>query len=62
MIRQAKRKELGLEMNDFVVISDGELNDNKNHKVIIKAIAEIPDVKYLIVGKGILEEQLKIIA
>lgn len=62
VVRQEKREELGLGADDFVVISVGELNDNKNHRVIIEALVEIPGVKYVIVGKGNLEEQLRKIA
>lgn len=59
LIRQNKRIELGLELDDYVIISVGELNDNKNHQVIIKSIKNIPDVKYIIVGKGNLDNKLK---
>ena len=61
-VRQEKREELGLGLSDFVVISIGELNDNKNHRVIIEALADVPDAKYVIVGKGNLEEQLRKLA
>ncbi len=62
-IRQEKREELGIGINDFAIISVGELNDNKNHQVIIKALTQLPDtVKYILVGKGDLEEQLKALA
>lgn len=52
------RKELGLSSEDFLIISVGELNKNKNQKVIIKALAEIKDLKihYILCGKG---DQLK---
>ena len=50
------RKELGLSYDDFVVSVIGELNDNKNQEVIIKAIAslksECPNLKALFMGKG----------
>lgn len=59
VVRQEKREELGLGLRDFVIISVGEINDNKNHQVIIKAITDIPDVKYVIVGKGVLEEHIE---
>ncbi len=47
--RQKKRRELGIELSSFVIISVGELNDNKNHKVIIEAMAELknPEIKYM---------------
>lgn len=57
---EEKRKEMGISTDDFVIISVGELNSNKNHEVIIKAIAELknPNVKYLICGQGELAEYL----
>ena len=45
-----------------MIISVGEINSNKNHRVIIEALSHIEDkkVKYIICGKGNLEEkQLK---
>ncbi len=49
-----KRKELGIPENDIVLISVGELNENKNHKTIIQAMAQLrnPNVHYLVAGKG----------
>lgn len=48
------RRELGLDSDDFIVLSVGELNKNKNQKTIISAIAKIHDnkVHYVICGKG----------
>lgn len=59
-IRKERRRELQLSENDVVLLSVGELNKNKNHSVIIQALAELklPNVKYLIVGKGSLKEEL----
>lgn len=56
-----KRKELGVPDNAFLVISVGELNKNKNHETVIKAIAKLnnTNVYYVICGQGVLEEQLK---
>lgn len=55
------RKELELSPEDFLIISVGELNKNKNQKVIIKALAEIKDLKihYILCGKGDQLEVLK---
>lgn len=55
------RKELGLSSEDFLIISVGELNKNKNQKTIIKALAEIKDLKihYILCGKGNQLESLK---
>ncbi len=56
-----KRKELGLPEESFVVLSVGELNKNKNHEVVIKALAEMKntDIHYIICGQGGLEDYLK---
>lgn len=56
----SKRKELGITPNDFVIISVGELNPNKNHEVIIEAIARLknPHIKYILCGQGELTEYL----
>lgn len=52
--RAAKRKELGLSADDFVLLSVGELNKNKNHQIIIHALAKMqnPTIHYVIAGKG----------
>jgi len=59
--RPAKRRELGIPENAFVVLSIGELNANKNHETVIKAIARLrdPKVYYVICGTGPLESRLK---
>lgn len=48
------RTELGLKDTDFVVLSIGELNKNKNQQTIVQAIARLkdPKVHYLVCGKG----------
>lgn len=62
--RDAKRRELGIEPDDFLLLSVGELNKNKNHEVVIRALAELNDkkVKYAICGKGDLKEYLEELA
>lgn len=57
----SKRKELGIPMNSFLVLSVGELNKNKNHETIINSISKLSNknVYYLICGQGILENKLK---
>lgn len=59
--RQAKRRELGLADDATILLSVGELNKNKNHEVIIKALSSIDSTKiyYCIAGKGELESYLK---
>ncbi|MGL6058445.1 MAG: glycosyltransferase family 4 protein [Culicoidibacterales bacterium] len=59
--QQAKRKELGLTKEQLVLLSVGELNKNKNHEVIIRAIKNLnnPNLKYFIAGEGSLEPYLQ---
>ena len=48
------RSELEFSKDDFILITVGELNKNKNHKVVIDALkdSELKDIKYIIVGDG----------
>ena len=50
----AKRKEIGVPEDAILLLSVGELNENKNHQVIVKAIAKLkdPNVHYAIAGVG----------
>lgn len=62
--RSDVRAELGLGAEDFVVLSVGELNENKNHQVMIRAIAQLndPDIHYVLCGKGDQRERLEALA
>lgn len=62
--RENKRKELDVSTDMFLILSVGELNKNKNHEVIINAIAELkdPNLMYLICGQGSREIYLKQLA
>lgn len=59
--KSTKREELGVPDDAFLVLSVGELNKNKNHETIIRAIAKLnnPNVYYIICGQGGLENYLK---
>lgn len=59
--RKAKRQELGLNEDDIIIISVGELQKRKNHEPVIRAISQINDsrVKYLICGWGELKNYYK---
>ena len=59
--RIEKRKSIGVSEDDFMIISVGELNKNKNHQVIIRAIAKLKNkrIKYVLCGEGPLETELK---
>lgn len=58
------RRELHLTETDFLVLSVGELNENKNHQVILHALARLRDdgIHYVICGKGELLERLQTLA
>lgn len=57
----AKKSELGIPVDRKMILSVGELNENKNHQVIIKAISGIPAEKrptLLICGEGEKRDEL----
>ena len=62
--RQEKRRELGIADGDLLVLGVGELNANKNHEVILRALASLKrsDVHFALAGKGPLDEYLKNLA
>ena len=53
----ALRKELGIPQNAKVLLSIGELNKNKNHELVIRAIKGL-DAYYIIAGNGALHDYL----
>lgn len=61
---QRIRKELGIPLDAKVVLSVGEVNKNKNHKVGIEALAKLRDKNtyYVICGRGPLMEVHKELA
>lgn len=61
---QRIRKELGIPLNAKVILSVGEVNKNKNHKVGIEALAKLRDKNtyYVICGRGPLMEAHKELA
>lgn len=58
--RSAKRHEIGVPEDAKLLLSVGELNENKNHQVIIRALAKLNDanVHYAIAGIGAKKESL----
>lgn len=52
--RKAKRQEIGVPEDAFLLLSVGELNENKNHQVILKALAQSHNdsIHYAIAGLG----------
>lgn len=66
--RDDKRKSLGVALDDIMLLSVGELNENKNHQVVIRALADIvskspvPDdthIRYFIAGQGPMKDELQ---
>lgn len=62
--KAAKRSELGIKDSDFMIVSVGELNKNKNQEVIIRAIALLKknNIHYFVAGQGSEKEHLARIA
>ena len=56
----AKRQEIGVPEDSFLLFSVGELNENKNHQIIIRALAKLnnKNVHYAIAGVGDKKEYL----
>jgi len=60
---EEKRKMLGISPNAFLLLSVGELNRNKNHETVIRALKELPDdIHYAVAGKGDLIQYLMDVA
>ena len=49
-----KKKEIGIPEDAFLLLSVGELNINKNHQIVLKALARLNDktIHYVIAGQG----------
>ena len=58
--KQQFMKQWGIPYNAKILLSVGELNKNKNHSIVIKALAELKDttIHYCIAGNGILRDDL----
>lgn len=64
--RKAGRKRLGIRDEDFFLVSVGELNENKNHKVVLEALAkmretnrDISTIRYGICGDGFYRNRME---
>lgn len=64
--KSENRKKFGIPQDAFFLISIGELNENKNHKIMLEALAkmrekkkDISKIHYVICGDGFFREQLK---
>ena len=58
------RNELHLPQDAFLVLSVGELNENKNQQIVIRALARLEDknIHYILCGKGDQLENLRALA
>ena len=58
------KEEFSLPDNAKIVFSAGELNKNKNHRVVLRAIALLgdPEIHYFLAGNGPLREELECLA
>lgn len=57
--KEEKRKDLAIPTDAKLLLSVGELNANKNHETVIRAISGMDDVYYVIAGKGGLDRYLQ---
>lgn len=59
--KEEKRKEFGIPDNAVLLLSVGELNENKNHETVIRALSMLNDsqIFYIIAGIGSKKEQLE---
>lgn len=58
--KRKKRIDLGVKKNQYLICSIGEINHNKNHELVIKALNKIKniDFKYIICGDGTKKQEL----
>ncbi len=61
--RHKKREEIEINDENFLLLSVGELNDNKNHQVVLRALSHLDNrIHYAIAGNGENEEKLNKLA
>ena len=53
------KNELDIPQDVKVFLSVGELNSNKNHQIVIRALPDFPDARYVVCGRGPLTEDLR---
>lgn len=62
--RVQKRQEIGVPADAFLLMSVGEMNDNKNHQIILKAMGRLknPQIHYALAGSGARKDALRELA
>ena len=62
-IKDELRKDLHISKGDIILLSVGELNDNKNHVVVIEAMSHLSsNIHYVICGQGPNKDKLEVLA
>ena len=58
--KREKREEIGVPVDAIMLLSLGELNENKNHQTVIYALGQMGEknIHYVIAGKGDLKNEL----
>lgn len=63
--KKKQRKKLGLDPEDLFIVSVGELNENKNHSIVLRTLftmreqgEDISHIKYVICGDGFFRDKL----
>lgn len=59
---QTIRESFGIPLDDTVFLSVGEVNENKNHKIVIEALPQLGSCWYVVCGQGPLVEEHKKLA
>ena len=59
--RETAREKLGIGNEEFVLLSVGEMTENKNHRLALQALALLPEkpIRYVLVGRGERMEELQ---
>lgn len=66
--KNEKKKQLGIQEDEFMILSVGELIPRKNHEIVIKALSvlnqrkQLDNIKYVICGQGGYKEHLEKLA
>lgn len=60
--RETARKKLGIGNEEFVLLSVGEMTENKNHRLALQALALLEEkpIRYVLVGRGERMEALQV--
>ena len=62
--RTEKLSKIGIPEESFVILSVGELNKNKNHEIVIRALSRLENknIHYVVLGQGALNKKLNNLA